>query len=84
MKLIWLSVAWEDYLYWQNQDKKKLRKINQIIKDIQRSPYNGIGSPEPLRHKLSGWWSRRIDLENRLVYRIENNSLILLQCRRHY
>ena len=84
MKLIWLSVAWEDYLYWQNSDKKKLRKINQIIKDIQRSPYNSIGSPEPLRHKLSGWWSRRIDLENRLVYRVEKNSLILLQCRRHY
>lgn len=84
MKLIWLIGAWEDYLYWQQNDKKTLKKINSLIKDIQRTPFTGIGNPEALKHNLSGWWSRRINLEDRLVYKIENESIILLQCRKHY
>lgn len=84
MKLIWLSLAWEDYLYWQHNDKKTLKKVNSLIKDIQRTPFSGIGSPEPLKHSLSGWWSRRINLEDRLVYKVENDSVIILQCRKHY
>ena len=84
MKLIWLTGAWEDYLFWQQNDKKTLRKINALIKDIQRTPFTGIGNPEPLKHSLSGWWSRRINLEDRLVYKIEEESIVLLQCRKHY
>jgi toxin YoeB len=84
MKLIWLTGAWEDYLYWQQNDKKTLKKVNKLIKDIQRTPFSGIGSPEALKHNLSGWWSRRINLEDRLVYKVEGDSIILLQCRRHY
>ena len=84
MKLIWLTGAWEDYLYWQQNDKKTLKKINNLIKDIQRNPFDGIGYPEPLKHNLSGWWSRRINLEDRLVYKVEGESIVLLQCRKHY
>jgi toxin YoeB len=84
MKLIWLSGAWEDYLYWQQNDKKTLKKINALIKDILRTPFSGIGNPEALKHNLSGWWSRRINLEDRLVYKIENDNIIILQCRKHY
>ena len=84
MKLIWLTGAWEDYLYWQQNDKKTLKKINSLIKEIQRTPFSGTGSPEALKHNLSGWWSRRINLEDRLVYKVENESIILLQCRKHY
>lgn len=84
MKLIWLAAAWEDYLYWQQHDKKTLRKINNLIKDIQRTPFTGIGNPEPLKHSLSGWWSRRINLEDRLVYKVEKESIVLLQCRKYY
>lgn len=84
MKLIWLSNAWEDYLYWQENDKKTLKKINNLIKDIQRNSFTGIGNPEPLKHQLSGWWSRRINLEDRLVYKVDNDSIYLLQCRKHY
>jgi toxin YoeB len=84
MKLIFLSTGWEDYLYWQVTDKKTLKKINELIKEIQRSPFQGNGKPEPLKHDLAGWWSRRIDLEHRLVYRVENESLFILQCRYHY
>ncbi|MFT5860423.1 MAG: toxin YoeB [Flavobacteriaceae bacterium] len=84
MKLIWLTRAWEDYLYWQQNDKKTLKKINKLIKDIQRTPFTGIGYPEQLKHNLSGWWSRRINLEDRLVYKVENDSIVLLQCRKHY
>ena len=68
MKLLWEDRAWSDYLYWQTQDKKTLKRINALIKDIQRNPYQGIGKPEPLRGNLSGWWSRRIDETNRIVY----------------
>jgi toxin YoeB len=84
MKLIWLTGAWEDYLYWQQNDKQTLKKINNLIKDIQTIPFTGIGYPEPLKHNLSGWWSRRINLEDRLVYKVEDDSVILLQCRKHY
>lgn len=84
MNLIWSTGAWEDYLYWQQNDKKTLKKINELIKDIGRTPFIGIGSPEPLKHHLSGWWSRRINLEDRLVYKIDNDSVFILQCRKHY
>jgi len=84
MKLIFLSTGWEDYLYWQSTDKKILKKINLLIKEIERSPFQGSGKPEPLKHNLSGWWSRRIDLEHRLVYRLENEAIFILQCRYHY
>ena len=84
MIVSWQLQAWEDYLYWQVTDKKTLKKINPMIKEIQRSPFQGNGKPEPLKHDLAGWWSRRIDLENRLVYRVENESLFILQCRYHY
>jgi toxin YoeB len=84
MKLLWLSDAWDDYLYWQQTDRKTLKKINELIKDIKRSPFEGIGSPEPLKHQLSGWWSRRINLEDRLVYRVDDEQVVILQCRKHY
>ena len=79
-----MEAAWEDYLYWQGQDKKTLKKINGLIKDIKRNPFKGIGSPEPLKHDLSGYWSRRITLEHRLVYRVTNDEIRILQCRYHY
>lgn len=84
MNKSWSDEAWEDYLYWQKQDKKTLKKINDIIKDIDRNPYTGIGKPEPLKHGLQGFWSRRIDYVNRLVYRIENGQIEIAQCRTHY
>ena len=80
----WDDEAWDDYLYWQNNDKKTLRLINQLLKDIERSPFDGIGKPEPLKHQLQGYWSRRIDETNRLVYRIENGRMEIIQCRTHY
>ena len=76
--------AFEDYLYWQTQDKKTLKRIHELLKSIQRDPYGGIGKPERLRWDLNGCWSRRIDQEHRLVYRIENNSIHILACRFHY
>ncbi len=76
--------AWDDYLYWQQQDRAILRRVNLLIRDIQRSPFDGVGQPEPLRFGLSGCWSRRIGPEHRLVYRVANDSLIILQCRYHY
>ncbi|WP_373496155.1 Txe/YoeB family addiction module toxin [Aquiflexum sp.] len=84
MKIIFLATGWEDYLYWQTIDKKVLKKINSLIKEIIRNPFSGTGKPEPLKHELAGWWSRRIDLEHRLVYRVENDSVFILQCRFHY
>jgi toxin YoeB len=80
----WDDDAWEDYLYWQNQDKKTLRKINRIIKDIERSPFEGTGKPEQLKHELSGYWSRRIDDANRIVYRIYEGRIEIIQCGSHY
>lgn len=81
---IWQDDAWEDYLYWQNQDKKTLKRINQIIKDIERNGYFGIGKPEKLSGNLAGFWSRRIDDKNRIVYRIKNNIIEIAQCGSHY
>jgi toxin YoeB len=80
----WQDEAWNDYQYWQKQDLKTFKKINQLVKDIDRNPFEGIGKPEPLKHEYSGFWSRRIDETNRLVYRIENNMIIIAQCRGHY
>ena len=84
MTKVWHDDAWEDYLYWQTQDKKTLRRINQLIQDVSRNGYEGIGKPEPLKGDLSGWWSRRIDESNRLVYRIHNGQIEIAQCRSHY
>ncbi len=84
MRLVWEDEAWEDYLYWQGQDRKTIRRINALIKDIQRNPYEGIGKPEPLRENLSGMWSRRIDETNRIVYYEKCDSIIIVSCRRHY
>jgi len=84
MEKIWTDKAWDDYLYWQSQDKKTLKRINQLLKDIDRNGYDGIGKPEALLGDLSMWWSRRIDDTNRLVYRIENNKIIISHCRTHY
>lgn len=84
MKKLWTDRAWDEYLNWQEQDKKTLRKLNKLIKDIERSPYEGIGKPEPLKHDLSGWWSRQIDESNRIVYRIKDNNLEISQCKGHY
>lgn len=84
MKKIWQEEAWEDYLYWQTQNKKTLKRINSLIQDIERNPFEGIGKPEPLKYDLSGCWSRRIDDTNRIVYRINNDFLEILQCRTHY
>lgn len=80
----WDDFAWEDYLYWQNQDKKTLKRINMLLQDIDRNGYSGIGKPEPLKGNLQGYWSRRIDDVNRLVYRIVDNRIEILQCRSHY
>ena len=84
MRKIWSDKAWDDYLYWQGQNKKLLKKINNLIRDIERDPFNGLGKPEPLKNYLSGWWSRRIDDSNRIVYRVEKGILEIAQCRDHY
>jgi toxin YoeB len=84
MKVIFSQNAWEDYISWQSEDKKILKKINSLIKEIQRNPYDGIGKPEPLKYDLSGLWSRRIDRDHRLVYQIINNELLVYSCRYHY
>ena len=84
MILAWADYAWEDYLYWQTQDKKTLKRINLLIKDIMRHPFEGLGEPEPLRHNWQGFWSRRIDLEHRLVYQVRGDTLCGAQCRYHY
>nr|WP_199083294.1 Txe/YoeB family addiction module toxin [Pedobacter sp. ASV19] len=84
MKIIFLDVAWEDYLYWQQTDKAILKKINSLIKEIERTPYEGQGKPESLKHNLSGWWSRRINLEHRLIYKVDLDKIVILQCRYHY
>ncbi len=84
MILSWAENAWEDYLYWQGTDKKTLMRINTLIKDIKRAPFEGIGSPEPLKHNFAGYWSRRIDKEHRLVYKVKDNEIIIAQCKYHY
>jgi toxin YoeB len=84
VKLVFHERAWEDYLYWQSTDPKMLARVNQLIKETSRSPFQGIGKPEPLRGELRGWWSRRIDQEHRLVYRPTEDGLLIAQCRHHY
>ena len=84
MDIFWDSAAWEDYQYWLTNDKKTLKKINRLIKECQRTPFSGTGKPEPLKENFSGFWSRRITGEHRLVYKVENNVLYIAQCRYHY
>ena len=84
MKLIFSEQAWDDYLYWQKTDKKLLERINTLIKDTTRSPFEGIGKPEPLKNALSGYWSRRINEEHRIVYKISDGSMLIAQLRFHY
>jgi toxin YoeB len=84
MKITFSLNAWEDYLSWQQQDKKMLKKINHLIRDIQRTPFEGMGKPEPLKYDLAGYWSRRIDREHRLVYQVIDNQLLIYTCRYHY
>ena len=84
MKILFTEQAWADYLYWQKVDKKTLRRVNELIKATQRSPFEGVGKPEPLRHQLQGYWSRRITDEHRLVYEVNENELHIVSCRFHY
>jgi len=84
LKIIFTKNSWEDYILWQSEDKKMLRKINELIKDIQRTPFEGKGKPEPLKYDLAGFWSRRIDREHRLVYQVSKNEILVYSCRFHY
>ena len=84
MKVIFSSQAWDDYLHWQRTDRKVLKRINDLIKEIARTPFEGAGKPEPLRHALAGYWSRRIDHEHRLVYKIDADAVVIAQARYHY
>lgn len=84
MTLIFSSKAWDEYLYWQKTDKAILKRINALIKEVQRDPFAGIGKPEPLMHGLSGYWSRRINDEHRLVYKVVDDQILIAQCRYHY
>ncbi|AEA98845.1 addiction module protein [Alteromonas mediterranea] len=82
--LSWTDEAWNSYVYWQTQDKKTLKRINKLISDVKRSPFDGIGKPEPLKENLSGFWSRRIDDTNRLVYTVDDTAITVISCRYHY
>lgn len=84
MKLVFAELAWEDYLHWQQQDRKMLERINKLIRETQREPFSGIGKPEPLKHALAGFWSRRINDEHRMIYRVEGEALQIAQLRYHY
>jgi len=84
MNKTWSDNAWEDYLYWQTQDRKTLKRINDLLRDIERDPFGGIGKPEPLKHEWQGYWSRRINETDRLIYRINNDQLEVAACRSHY
>ena len=84
MNKVWRDEAWNEYIYWQTQDKKTLKRINALIKDIERDPFSGIGKPEPLKGNWQGYYSRRIDDANRIVYKIENDQIIIFQCGGHY
>lgn len=84
MKLIWSEQAWDDYLYWQETDKRIVKRINELIKEIRRTPFEGKGKPEPLRHNLAGFWSRRITAEHRFVYSMTDEALLIAACRYHY
>jgi toxin YoeB len=83
-KLVWTNSSWSDYLYWQGQDKKTLKRVNKLIEEVLRSPFEGIGKPEPLKENLAGFWSRRIDDTHRLVYAVEDEYLTIIACRYHY
>ncbi len=83
-RITWTLASWEDYQYWQGQDRKTMKRINSLIKECLRSPFDGIGKPEPLKENLAGFWSRRIDEANRLVYRVDGDDLIVIACRYHY
>lgn len=83
-KLAWTDAAWSDYIYWQNQDKKTLKRINKLIDNVLRSPFEGIGKPEALKENLSGFWSRRIDDTNRLVYAVNDTHITIIACQYHY
>lgn len=82
--IAWTDEAWQGYLYWQSQDRKTLKRINRLLEDAKRQPFTGVGKPEPLRENLSGFWSRRIDETNRLVYAVDDNFLTIISCRYHY
>lgn len=84
MILSWTDSAWDDYLYWQMTDKKILKRLNTLIEDIKRHPFEGIGKPEPLKHDFSGYWSRRIDQEHRIVYKATDEAIMIVMCRYHY
>jgi toxin YoeB len=84
MRYIFTDESWEDYLYWQQTDKKKLKKINDLLKEITRSPFDGLGKPEPLKHQYAGFWSRRIDEEHRFIYKYEDDTVFIAKCRFHY
>jgi toxin YoeB len=84
MKLVFADAAWDDYLYWQQQDRRMVERINKLIKEVQREPCSGIGKPEPLKHALAGYWSRRITDEHRMVYKIDGDSMLIAQLRYHY
>lgn len=84
MDVMFLDDAWQDYLYWQKVDKKILKRINQLIKDTQRNPFEGVGKPEPLKFDMSGLWSRRINQEHRLIYQVKDDCIVIVQCRYHY
>ena len=84
MKFIFVDESWEDYLYWQKIDKKNLKRINEVIKDIARTPFKGIGKPEPLKYKYKGFWTRRIDKEHRLIYKVKTDEILIAKCRFHY
>lgn len=84
MKIAWTDEAWEDYVWWQQANSKIFQRINRLIENIQQTPFHGLGKPEPLKHELSGFWSRRITDEHRLVYQVTDNRLIIIQCRYHY
>jgi toxin YoeB len=84
MRYIFTDESWEDYLYWQHSDKKKLKKINDLLKEIARSPFDGLGKPEPLKHQYAGFWARRIDEEHQLIYKYEEETIFIAKCRFHY
>ncbi|MGW8315412.1 MAG: Txe/YoeB family addiction module toxin [Bacteroidales bacterium] len=84
MKVVFVEESWEDYLYWQKTDRKMLSRINELLRDIARDPFRGPGKPEPLKHKFRGFWSRRIDAEHRLIYKVTDNGILVAKCRFHY
>lgn len=84
MKKVWFDEGWEQYLYWQANDKNQLKRINRLLHDIERTPFDGVGKPEPLKGELSGFWSRRIDSEHRLVYRVKGDTIEIVSCKGHY